>query len=216
MLTIDPQRALFRFKQAKNELGQRAPDGYLLGHLDTKPLDSSYPRSQIFFGSHFDQNPNTEDRIEIWNSRPEPGKGELLHQEIFVQRTERRGWTFTKTPVLHCYHVMMHTGGAIAALALVSIDLNTGQPFRQEEGEQASRTIRKQGLWEQRPVQHDRSSMEGWKPEPLPAEADPDWQAQTREEVTRMAEALQGESGGVVRMDGNGVVVGGVRVPRRS
>lgn len=216
MLGIDPNQALHRFKQAKFELSRRAPDGYLLGHVDVKPL-GGYPRAQIFFGSHFDQNPSTEDRIEIWNSRPlGKGEGELIHQEIFVQRNESTGWNpFSKSPVLHCYHVTMKTGGAVAALALVSIDLDTGRPIRQEEGEQAARTIRKKGLGEDS-RDHDRASMRGYVPVPVPEHEDPDWKAQAREEVSRMAEALDGNSPALVRVSGDSVVVGGVRLPRRS
>ncbi len=218
MLSIDPQKSLYRFKKARNELGQHAPDGYLVGQLKTKPLDASYPEAEIKWGSHFDQNPSTEDRVEIWNCKPlGTGHGELIHQEIYIQRTERRGWKFTKTPMLHCCQVMIKTGGAVMALAISSIDLNTGQVVKQQEGQEAARTMSKNEWWDPpRNAAHDRESMKGWKPEPLPESENPEWVKQTREEVTRLADALEGKSGGAVTMDGKAVTVGGVRVPRRG
>src|SRR5262249_21010161 len=139
MNPIDTDRALYRYKKARNEVGMQAPDGWLRSMPKTKPLDPRFDEAEIKMCSHIDQNPNTDDRIDIWNSRRE-NSGELIYQEVYVQSHERMGWTFKKTPVLHVFHHALHApGNVFLGAAFATIDLTTGKPIRSLVNDEAAR-----------------------------------------------------------------------------
>lgn len=108
-----------------------------LRHLPTDPYDSSYPKAEIFIGGHVDQDPDTEDWVEVWSEKPEPSTGKnLILKESFVQGTERH-W-FKKRNVLHHYAMQIRSpGGSYLDAVLSTIDVDTGEVLRTLSGKEA-------------------------------------------------------------------------------
>lgn len=219
MNAIDADRALFRYKRARNAIGTHSPDGYVrTTELQFPPLDKSFGEAKIFMGSHIDQNPRTEDRIEIWNSRRENGR-EVIHREVFVESSERIGFTLKKTPVVHVFHhVLMAPGNVFVGAALTTLELTTGKPVRSLVDDAAASRIDKIGWHPDRYANaHDPASMAGWVPEPVPDYLDPDEVQKTRHDLGQLRDAVVGElGGGGVKEAANSVTVGNVTLPRRS
>lgn len=219
MNAIDADRALFRYKRARNAIGTHSPDGYVrTTELQFPPLEKSFDEAKIFMGSHIDQNPGTEDRIEIWNSRRENGHS-VIHREVFVESTERIGFTLKKTPVVHVFHHLLQApGNVFIGAALTTIDRTTGKPIRSLVDQAAESRINKIGWHPDRFTNsHDPASMEDWKPEPVPDFLDPDEVAKTRQDLGQLRDAVVGElGGGGVKQAANSVTVGQVTLPRRA
>lgn len=105
--------------------------------LPTQPYDGSFPKADIPMGGHVDQDPTTEDWVEVWSEKPEPSSGRnLIMRETFVQGSERN-W-FKKRNVLHHYATLIRSPGGTYLDAVVStIDLDTGELVRSLNGDEA-------------------------------------------------------------------------------
>lgn len=219
MNAIDIDKAMHRYRTARNTIGKHSSDGYVrTTQLGMKPLHSRFEEARIFMGSHIDQNPDTADRVEVWNSRRENGK-ELIVQEVFVESKERIGWSWSKTPVLHVFHHALHApGNVFVGAAFATIDLTTGKAIRSlDNDEEAARKIEKLDLWAPKRYgePHDPGSMAGWQPEPVPDYVDPEELEKNRDQVIALHDGFLAP-GGLVQEGKSSVTIGNVKLPRRG
>lgn len=156
------------------------------------PYAPEYPDTQIFMGSHVDEDPSTEDKVEVWSSRRENG-GEMMVREHFIQRNERQ-W-FSSRPVLHHAAMLIRIpGGHYLDAVVTSIDLSTGEVIGTTQGGDAFHQIRKHALTEDAGQHNPPPNAWNAVPvPPLPPEPRPD----PSEVVHETARGLEQKPGGV-------------------
>lgn len=211
MQALSPHDILSRYDsltaQVKGQRGWR-----VLGSPGprTVPYAPEYPETQIFMGSHVDEDPSTEDKVEVWSTRRENG-GEMMVQEHFICRNERQ-W-FSSRPVLHHAAMLIRIpGGHYLDAVVTSIDLSTGEVIGTSQGDDAFHQIRKHALTEDA-GQHN-PPPNAWNPappRPLPEEPRPD----PSREVHQTARGLVEKPGGV-EVGEDAVQVGDSTVAIRS
>ncbi|MBS2039020.1 hypothetical protein JST97_28825 [bacterium] len=148
MIHLDAARARTRYAQAKQDILTAHPDGRVLSTgMPAQPFDTDHPDSEVFFGAHVDNDPRTEDRVELWSSKKNDGGEEIL-REVFVERQERPSLlSWSKTSVLHCYvHRIQSPGGIHHESEYMKINQATGEVLDRASGGKAMDKIWNQGL----------------------------------------------------------------------
>ena len=147
MISLDSASVRARYAQAKKDILDSHPDGRVLSTgMPAQPFDAEHPKAEVFFGAHVDNDPKTEDHVEIWSSKKNDGGEEIL-REVFVDRTERPGLFSGKAPILHCYVQRIQSpGGIYHETELMSINQKTNEVIDRASGQKAMDKIWKQGL----------------------------------------------------------------------
>lgn len=211
MKVLTPADSLARYQQAKSQV--MAEKGWRVLRSpgpSTTPFEPDFVRADIFMGSHVDNDPNTEDRIEVFSTRPDPaGGGNLLLREQFVERQEGGFWPFSRQrTVIHHYATLIRSpGGVHLEHQLLSFCPTTGEVIAQRQGGDAVKKFLSD--LEQDPGQHNPG------PEPIPLQpAAPSLDA--RAEVNRLATALQKPTSRDLSLEEDRLKVGEREVPVRQ
>lgn len=211
MKVLTPGDSLTRYQQAKGQvMAERGWRVLRSPGPSTTPFDPSFASADIFMGSHVDNDPNTEDRIEIFSTKPDPaGGGNLLLREQFVERQEGGFWPFSrKRTVVHHYASLIRSPGGIhLEHQLLSFCPTTGEIIDQRDGAEAiDKYLSK---LEHDPGQHHPD------PEPVPLAA-PKPAPEPRADVTRLATALQHPTARHLKVEEERLEVGEREVPVRQ
>lgn len=148
MINLDANRARTRYAQAKQDILAAHPDGRVLSTgMPAQPFDADHPDAEVFFGAHVDNDPKTEDHVELWSSQKNQAGEEIL-REVYVERQERPSLlSWSKTSVLHCYvHRIQSPGGIHHETEYLKINQGTGEVLDQASGRKAMDKIWNQGL----------------------------------------------------------------------
>jgi hypothetical protein len=148
MINLDSARARARFAQAKQDILTAHPDGRVLSTgMAAQPYDADHPDAEVFFGAHVDNDPKTEDHVELWSSKRTDG-GEEIMREVFVERQERPSLlSWSKVSVLHCYVQRIQSpGGIYHETEYLKLNHATGEVLDQANGQKAMNKIWDQGL----------------------------------------------------------------------
>lgn len=218
MQPLNPSLVQQRYGQAVTDLVARFPDGYAAGtSTPAQPFDASFPRAEIFMGSHCDSDPKTQDRVEVWSSRREADGSETILRETFVQEQMRTGLLLRKTDVLTCYtEELSAPGNVFRDAALCSIDLRTGKVRESMEGESAA-TYAVMLCLDQDPKEYNRAmppaAPAGFTPTAGPAAGRPEAPPHpAAEEVKRQVDALRAPRDKEIREEPGRVVIGDVEL----
>jgi hypothetical protein len=204
---LNPADSTRRYRQLVAEVQAQPGWRVLRTGLATAAVPPAFARAEIFLGSHVDEDPSTEDRVEVWSYRPYPPGGEEILQEVFVQRQERRGLFSTRPVLHHCAFLIRSPGGACLDAALASIDLDSGEVFRSLNGPEAGRRIEGMGLTQDAGQHNPPPAAHHPRPAPPPRD-------EARQEVERLAEGLH-RPASRIEVGPEEVVVGEVRLERR-
>lgn len=221
MQPLDPRTVSSRFGQAVTDLVSRHRDGYVLGtSTATQPFDATFPRAEIFMGSHIDADPKTADHVEVWSSRREADGTETILRETFVQRQERPGFFSRKTDVLTCYaHLLRAPGNVFLDAALCTIDLKTGAVLRSLTGEDAAKEAWDIGVAEDS-KEFNRAmppqAPAGFKPTVPPGSEEEPPRPSAAEEVKRQVDAIRAPRDKEIREEPSRVVIGEVELDRSA
>jgi hypothetical protein len=148
MIQLDSTRVRARYAQAKQDILAAHPDGRVLsGKMAAQPFDAEHPNAEIFFGAHVDNDPKSEDRVELWSSK-RTDQGEEILREVFVERQELPSLlSWSKTSVLHCYvHRIQSPGGIHHETEYLRLDQSNGKVLGSASGNLAMHEIWSQGL----------------------------------------------------------------------
>lgn len=196
MQPLDPRTVSSRYGQAVTDLVSRHPDGRVLStSTATQPFDATFPRAEVFMGSHCDADPKTADHVEVWSSRREADGTETILRETFVQRQERPGLFSRKTDVLNCYvHLLRAPGNVFLDAALCTVDLRTGEVLRSLTGEEAAKEAWDLGVAEDarefNPAMPPQAPG-GFRPTRPKGDEDEPPRPSAEEEVKRQVDALR-------------------------
>lgn len=148
MINLDSASVRARYAQAKKDILAAHPDGRVLSTgMPAQAFDADHPNAEVFFGAHCDNDPKTEDHVELWSSK-KTDQGEEIMREVFVERQERPGLlSWSKTSVLHCYvHRIQSPGGIHHETEYLRLDQGTGEVLDRASGSKAFEKIWNQGL----------------------------------------------------------------------
>lgn len=113
------------------EGSQNGDGGVMASHNIPIPPAAGYDRAEIFLCSRLHGDPKETDFVRVMSSRPEPGVGEHILDEAFVQRSERSlGDRIHGRPGQRVlYHLVqeMTTGSHLIDVVMGVYDLQTGR-----------------------------------------------------------------------------------------